>query len=116
MVPTAEFPPAMPFTLQLTVVSVVLVTVAVNATWLPSTTEPLSGATLTVMEGGGGGGATAAPPPQPRVHAPTARRARKPTRVLPRFSAILCGRGRMPCGKQAEGQRNSKGTQGSRLV
>src|SRR5438094_7876805 len=104
MVPTAEFPPAMPLTLQLVVVSVVLVTVAVNTTWLPSMTEPLSGATLTVMEGGGGGGgATAPPPPQPRVHAPTARRARKPTRVLPRFSAILCGRGRMPLRKAGEG-------------
>jgi hypothetical protein len=83
MVPTVEFPPAMLFTLQPTVVSVVLVTVAVNVTWLPSTTGPLDGATLTVIEGGGGGGgATAPPPPQPSVHAPAARRVKKLTRVF----------------------------------
>ena len=96
----------MPFTLQLTVVSAVLVTVAVNVTWLPSKTELLGGVTLTVMEGGGGGGgATAPPPPQPSVHAPAARRARKVARVLLRFSLMLCGRGRMPYAKQAKGQR-----------
>jgi hypothetical protein len=108
IVPTVEFPPEISFTLQLTVVSVVLVTVAAKVTWLPSTTEPLGGTTLTVIEGGGGG-AAAPPPPQPRVHAPAARRARKPTRVLARLSGMLCGRGRMPFKKQAKGQRNKKG-------
>lgn len=113
MVPTLEFPPAMLFTLQLTVVSVVLVTVAVNVTWLPSKTEPPAGATLTVMEGGGGGGGAAAPPPpQPCVHAPAVRRAKKATRVLPKFLAMFCGRGRMPCAKQAKGQRKNKRTRG----
>ena len=113
MAPTVEFPPAMPFTLQLTVASVVLVTVAVNVTWLPSTTEPLNGATLTVMEGGGGGGgATAPPPPQPSVHPPAVRRARKATRVLPKLLAMFCGRGRIPCAKQAKGQRKTKETRG----
>jgi hypothetical protein len=52
----AVFPPATPLTLQLTAVSAVFVTVAVNVTWLPSTTVPLGGATFTTMDGGGGGG------------------------------------------------------------
>jgi len=73
----------MPFTLQLTLVSVVLVTVAVNVIWFPSTTEPLDGFTVTVMEGGGGGGGTTVPPaPQPNVHAPAVRTAIKAIRAF----------------------------------
>jgi hypothetical protein len=56
IVPSAVLPPATPLTLQLTAVSAVFVTVAVNVTWLPSTTVPLAGATFTTMDGGGGGG------------------------------------------------------------
>src|SRR5215470_2027477 len=106
MVPTVEFPPAMPFTLQLTVVSVVLVTVAANVNWLPSTTEPLDGATLTVMEGGGGGGGvTAPPPPQPSVPAPAARRPRKLARDFRELSMPFCGRAACFAQKQGKGQR-----------
>ena len=102
----------MPFTVQLTVVSVALVTVAVNVTWLPSTTEPLEGVTVTVIEGGGGGGgggAIAPPPPQPIVPAPAAKRAKKLARVLPRLSATICGRGRITCTMQAKCQRKNQG-------
>src|SRR5690242_17305855 len=68
------------------------------------------------LNGRGVGGATAPPPPQPNVHAHAPRRARNPTRVLPKSSAMLCGRGRIPCAKQAKGQRNSQGTRVSDLV
>lgn len=102
IVPAAEFPPAMLPTLQLTLVSAVFVTAAVKVNWFPSTTEPLAGATVTT-KGGGGGGATAPPPPQPSVHAPTARRAMRPS--LLRLFPLLRGRGRMPSAKQANGQR-----------
>jgi hypothetical protein len=106
IVPTTELPPAMPLTLQLTLVSVVFVTVAVNVNWFPSTREPLAGSTVTVMEGGGGGGGATAPtPPQPTVHAPAARRAMKPNLAFLSFFALLRGRGRMPSAKQAKGQR-----------
>ena len=109
IVPTPEFPPALPFTLQLTLVSVVLDTVAVKVIWFPSTTEPDGGVTLTVMEGGGGGGGAAAPPPpQPRVHAPAVRRTRKPIRAVPKLASMLCGRGRTLCAKQAKGQRKRR--------
>jgi hypothetical protein len=106
IVPTAEFPPAMPLTLQLTPVSVVFVTVAVNVNWFPSTTEPVAGATVTVMEGGGGGGRVPAPPPpQPCNHAPAARRAMKPSRAFVKLFPVFSGRGRIPSAKQAKGQR-----------
>jgi hypothetical protein len=96
----------MPLTLQLTLVSAVFVTVAVNATWFPSTTEPLTGATVTTMEGGGGGGEVPAPPPpQPRVHVPAARRAMKLNRAFARLCRLFSGRGRIPSAKQAKGQR-----------
>lgn len=55
---------------------------------------------------------TAPPPPQPNVHAPAMRRAKKAARVLLKFLAMLCGRGRMPCAKQAKGQRNEAGIGG----
>ena len=65
------------FTLQLTLVSSELETVAVNVSVSPSNTVPVAGVTLMVMEGGGGDGCVtepAPPPPQPRVHAPIVRR------------------------------------------
>ena len=55
IVPIAAFPPGTPFTLQLTAVSVVFVTAAINAAWPPSTTDPFAGVTVTAMAGGGGG-------------------------------------------------------------
>jgi len=71
IVPVAVDPPETPFTLQLTLVSVVFFTVAVNVIVFPSNTEPLGGAIDTVICGGGvGGGWTkAAPPAQPQVQA-----------------------------------------------
>jgi hypothetical protein len=53
IVPTVAFPPATPFTLHVTRVSVVPVTVAVNACVAPRKTIALVGATLTVTFGGG---------------------------------------------------------------
>jgi hypothetical protein len=64
-----------PLTLQLTAVSVVFVTVAVNVAWLPSTNDPVAGVTVTVIDGGGGGAGGGLPEPQPSVHAPSARSA-----------------------------------------
>ncbi len=61
------------FTLQVTLVSVVFVTVAVRVCEFPSRTEPVVGVTVTVTDGGGGadGGGDvtdAGPPPQPNNH------------------------------------------------
>lgn len=56
IVPLEALPPTTPFTLQVTPVSVVFVTVAVNVSELPSRTEPLAGVTVTPMGSGGGGG------------------------------------------------------------
>ncbi len=113
IVPTVEFPLATPFTFQLTLVSVVFVTVAVNVIWLPSRIERDGEVTFTVIEGGGGGGGATVPVPaalQPRVHAPAVRRARKATRdriaCSPsdlELAALLSGRGRMPLGEAGEG-------------
>ena len=114
MVPTVAFPPAAPFTLQLTAVSAVFVTVAENGVVFPRSTDPLFGATVTTMEGGGGGGGTAGPappPPQPSVHTPVVRRARKTILVVPDFFASNCERGRTPSGKQAKGQRKMRKTE-----
>jgi hypothetical protein len=98
----------MPFTLQLTLVSVVLVTVAVSVNWFPSKTVLAEDVTVTVTEGGGGGGgATAPPPPQPSVDAPAVRRAMTIALALLSSFPVLCGRGRMPCAKQAKGQRKN---------
>ncbi|HEV1994989.1 MAG TPA: hypothetical protein VGR03_11715 [Candidatus Acidoferrum sp.] len=52
IVPSVAFPPGTPFTLQLTAVSVVLVTVAAKVAWPPSTTDPLAGFTVTSIVGG----------------------------------------------------------------
>jgi hypothetical protein len=94
------------FTLQLTLVLLVFVTVAVNVNWFPSRTVLAEDLTVTAMEGGGGGGgATAPPPPQPSVHPPVVRRAMTIALALLNSFPLLCGRGRMPCAKQAKGQR-----------
>jgi hypothetical protein len=108
IIPTVALPPAVPFTLQLTVVSAVFVTVAVNVAVFPSTTDPLGPVTLTTMEGGGGGGGSTElepPAPQPTVHTPAARRATTRILVVLNFLASNCGRGRIPSAKQAKGQR-----------
>jgi hypothetical protein len=55
IVPVAALPPATPFTLHVTAVFVVFVTVALNASVFPNNTDPLLGATVTTICGGGGG-------------------------------------------------------------
>lgn len=106
IVPNAALPPAIPFTLQATVVSVVFVTVAVKVTWFPRITDPLLGVTVTAMEGGGGGGGELAPPPpQPDVHAPAVTRMLTAILAALNLFLLLCGKGRIPAGKQAKGQR-----------
>lgn len=117
MVPVAAFPPAMPLTLQLTLVSVVFFTVAVNAVIFPNKITPPGALTVTLIGGGGGGGGgptrPAPPPTQPRVQTPVARRTksgmilaaeRKGSRPNS-FLCPSCGRGRMPLAMQAKGQR-----------
>jgi len=109
IVPSAAFPPATPLTLQLTVASVVFVTVAANVTWFPSTTVPVAGLTLTTMDGGGGGeGGVALLAPQPHVHA-LSRIAKKTIVSVLNLFLLLRERGRMPSQKQAKGQRRGKG-------
>jgi len=56
IVPTAALPPTIEFTLHVTPVSLLFVTVAANFFVLPSSTEALAGETLTWVGGGGGGG------------------------------------------------------------
>ena len=106
-------------TLQITVVSVELETLAVNASVSPSNTAPGLGVTVTWMEGGGGGGGVtepAPPPPQLRVHAPAARRTLAKTSRRTHDSGILwvmflteilalrvSERGRMFCAIAGEG-------------
>jgi hypothetical protein len=40
----------MPFTFQATLVSAVFITVALKLSWLPSSTDPFFGVTVTTME------------------------------------------------------------------
>jgi hypothetical protein len=112
VVPTVALPPAISSTLQLTVVSAVFVTVAVNMAVFPSSMGPLGPVTVTTMaEGGGGGGGTELEPPapQPTAHAPAARRATTRLLVVLNFLPSNCGRGRIPSAKQAKGQRTMRG-------
>lgn len=87
MVPTAELPLGMPFTLQLTLVFEVLATAALKFWLLPSKTDAVAGVTVTVMAGGGGGGSILpAPPPQPiiqRVELHSVRNGRAGRGLLP---------------------------------
>src|SRR5258708_1234300 len=90
--------------------SVVFVTVAVNVTWLPSTTVPLAGITLTTTDGGGGGGGGAAlPAPQPHAHALSHRMAKETIVCAVNLFPLERERERMPSQKQAKGQRRKDG-------
>jgi hypothetical protein len=62
MVPAAEFPPGIPFTLQVTVVFDVPVPVAVSCCVLPSNTLALDEETITVTDWGGVGDGEVFPP------------------------------------------------------
>ena len=101
MVPTLEFPPAIPLTLQVTLVLVVLVTVAANCCVAPRKTEAVGGKTLTLTVGGGGGGGAGFPPlvPQP-IAAPAATiRHRKTIQPPAGFAAGCFATPGMPCAK-----------------
>ncbi len=86
IVPLLALPPLTPFTLQETLVSRALLTVATNVCVFPNSTEALPGVTATLTDGvgvGGGevGGGTkavelAVPPAQPSRHALAASSAR----------------------------------------
>lgn len=111
-------PPATPFTLQVTLVSLAFVTVAANVCAFPKSTEALEGVTVTPIDGGGGVGGGAAdpvpPPTQPCVNPAAAKRKAEITgQSFVSAAAALahlvsfCVRGRMPCALQAKGQRKS---------
>jgi len=125
IVPALALPPATPFRLQVTLVSVALVTVALKVCVLPSTTGALLGVIVTVMEagGGGGGGGSAAeltpPPPQPSMHALAARRIERKAKTgtaarvrgvnaITNFIPPSVERGRIPAELQAKGQRKER--------
>jgi hypothetical protein len=113
IVPTTALPPAMPFTFQETLVSTLFVTVALKLSWLPSTTDPLFGVTVTTREGGGGGGGEPAPPPpQPNIHVPAVRRVVTTMLAARNLFTLLCGKGRIPAARAGEGPANRKGSRG----
>ena len=93
----------MPFTLQETVVFVVLVTVAENESVSPSSTLPDVGLTVTVIGGGGGGLELPPPPPQAarntlRAITKSAAAVRREDRARAAVGLCLvrvCGRGRI---------------------
>lgn len=74
IVPTVEFPPEVPFTLQVTAVSDVPVTVAVNCCELPSNTLEPEEETLTVTDGGGGLDELLPPQPPRMMRGPSEQR------------------------------------------
>jgi len=114
IVPRVEFPPRIVLTLQLTTVSAVFVTVAVNVVWFPSTTDAFVGVKVTTIVGGGGGGADTLPAVQPSDHAHSARSAKTTIVVVLDCLPLLCERERMPSQMQAEGQRK-KWKQGKKI-
>jgi hypothetical protein len=67
IVPAAVLPPTTPFTLHVTAVLLVFVTVAINVVEFPSGTVPAVGDTVTAIWGGGGGCIS---PPKPCAHPP----------------------------------------------
>lgn len=104
MVPTVEFPPETPFTLQFTAVSFVFFTLAVNVTMFPSTTDPLGGTTDTVIAGGGGGCCTnPAPPPHPFAQIPAVRSPKATILVFAHGQFVFRERGHMPSEIAGEG-------------
>src|ERR1700730_3463775 len=60
IVPVVALPPTTPFTLQVTPVSLALVTAATKVCVAPSTTDALLGVIVKLMEGAGGGGGVSA--------------------------------------------------------
>ena len=112
IVPGVAFPPGTPLTLQLTAVSPVFVTAAVNITWFPNKTDAFVGFAVTAIGGGGGGSGgegETLPAVQPSVHAAFARRAINTSVLVVDLFSLLGERDRMPSQKQPKGQRREKG-------
>ena len=114
IVPRVEFPPGTVLTLQLTTVSAVFVTVAVNVVWFPSTTDAFVGVKVTTIVGGGGGGADTLPAVQPSDHAHSVKSAKTTIALVLGDFPLPCERERMPSQMQAEGQRK-KWKQGKKI-
>jgi hypothetical protein len=119
IVPVAPLPPATPFTLHTTVVSLAFVTVAVNIWGLPKITVALAGVTFTTIdpEGGVDGGVgVEVPNAEPRPAQPWSQvitRMRSGNAASRARSAFVfgnlsgsCGKGRIPRAMQANNQRN----------
>ena len=134
IVPLVAVPPAMPLTLQVTLVLLELVTVATNACEAPSTTDALPGVMVTLMVGGAGDGgdsAAAVPAPplaQPSMHALAARTAVRKTKTgkdvrlrgrdsIAKFLAPPLERGRTSAEMQAKDQgKKNKGLRSPRAT
>jgi hypothetical protein len=82
MVPAVAFPPEIPFTLQLTAVFDVPVTVAVSCCVLPSNTLELDDETLTVTDWGG--------PDEPPPPAQPPKRLREASEQRGAMTAMVC--------------------------
>ena len=111
IVPSVAFPPGTPLMLQLTAVSDVFVTVAVDVTWFPNKTDAFVGFTVTAIGGGGegdGGEDETLPEVQPSVHAASARSVINTKVVVMVFFSLLGERDRMPSQKQPKDQRREK--------
>ena len=112
IVPSVAFPPGTPLMLQLTAVSDVFVTAAVNVTWFPNKTDAFVGFAVTAIGGGGegdGGEDETLPEVQPSVHAASARRAINTSVLVLDLFSLLGERDRMSSQKQPKGQRREKG-------
>jgi hypothetical protein len=120
IVPVAALPPATPFTLHTTVVSLAFVTFAANIWELPKIIVALAGVTVTAIdpEGGVDGGVgVEVPNAEPRPAQPwsqvvarmssgsAASRARSAF-VFGNLPGTSCGKGRIPRAMQANNQRN----------
>src|SRR5438552_4039987 len=108
IVPSVAFPPGTPLMLQLTAVSEVFVTMAVNVTWFPKKTDAFVGFTVTVIGGGGegdGGEDETLPAVQPSVQAASTRSAINTSVLVLDLLPLLGERDRMPSQKQPKGQR-----------
>jgi len=102
------FPPGTPLMLQLTAVSDVFVTAAVNVTWFPNKTDAFVGFTVTAIGGGGegdGGEDETLPAVQPSVQAASTRSAINTSVLVLDLLPLLGERDRMPSQKQPKGQR-----------
>ncbi len=84
IIPTVLLPPATSFTLQVTAVLPVPVTLALNCCVAPTVKLAVVGAIVIETLGGGGAGCVLLPPPHElRVPAPTSKTIKERKRILP---------------------------------